>query len=40
MWVIDEGLQPGERVVIEGIQKVSQGSTVNPLPAEPAAVGE
>jgi RND family efflux transporter MFP subunit len=40
MWVIDEGLQPGERVVIEGIQKVSQGSTVNPLPAEPAAAGE
>jgi membrane fusion protein (multidrug efflux system) len=30
--VIDEGLKPGERVVVEGIQKVRQGMTVNPKP--------
>jgi len=32
LWVIDEGLKPGERVVVEGIQKVRQGMTVNPKP--------
>jgi membrane fusion protein (multidrug efflux system) len=28
--VISEGLQPGERVVVEGLQKVKDGMTVNP----------
>jgi membrane fusion protein (multidrug efflux system) len=28
--VITEGLQPGERVVVEGLQKVKDGMTVNP----------
>ena len=32
LWVIDEGLKPGERVVVEGIQKVRQGMTVTPKP--------
>jgi membrane fusion protein (multidrug efflux system) len=27
-----EGLHPGDRVVAEGIQKVKEGATVNPLP--------
>ena len=31
LWVIDEGLKPGEQVVAEGIQKVRQGTTVNPV---------
>jgi membrane fusion protein (multidrug efflux system) len=35
--VIDEGLKPGERIVVEGLQKVRDGATVNPKPAEPAA---
>jgi membrane fusion protein, multidrug efflux system len=30
MWVIDEGLKPGDRVVAEGVQKVGPGSTVAP----------
>ncbi|HAM41374.1 MAG TPA: hypothetical protein DCP69_08585 [Candidatus Omnitrophica bacterium] len=35
-WVIEEGLKPGERVVVEGIQKVREGVTVAPTPlAEP-----
>jgi membrane fusion protein (multidrug efflux system) len=40
-WVIEEGLQPGERVVAEGIMKVRPGSKVNPQPfaAAPAAAG-
>jgi membrane fusion protein (multidrug efflux system) len=40
-WVIDEGLKPGERVIVEGIQKVRPGSKVDPKPyAEaPAAAG-
>ncbi len=37
LWVIDEGLKPGERVVAEGIQKVRQGMVVTP---EPASSGE
>ena len=31
-WVIEEGLQPGERVVAEGTQKVRPGAAVNPQP--------
>src|SRR5713226_6042663 len=32
MWVIDEGLHPGERVVVEGVQKVRPGMAVHPTP--------
>lgn len=32
LWVIDEGLKPGERVVAEGLQKVRQGLLVKPQP--------
>lgn len=32
LWVIEEGLKPGERVIAEGIQKVRQGTPVNPKP--------
>ena len=35
--VIEKGLSPGERVVVEGLQKVRAGSVVNPKSAEPAA---
>ncbi len=33
MWVIDEGLKPGEQVVVEGLQKVKEGTLVTPKPA-------
>jgi membrane fusion protein (multidrug efflux system) len=36
MWVIEEGLKPGERVVVEGLQRVQDGMTVAPK-APPAA---
>ncbi len=32
MWIIDEGLHPGERVVVEGVQKVRPGQLVHPKP--------
>lgn len=32
LWVIDEGLKPGDKVVMEGFQKVKQGMIVTPQP--------
>ena len=29
-WIVSDGLQPGERVVVDGYQKVKDGATVNP----------
>jgi membrane fusion protein (multidrug efflux system) len=38
LWIIETGLSPGDRIVVEGIQKVKSGMVVNPKPAaEPAA---
>jgi RND family efflux transporter MFP subunit len=39
LWVISEGLQPGERVIVEGVQKVRDGLTVNPLTEAAVAAG-
>jgi len=39
-WVIESGLHPGDRVVVEGFTRVKSGVTVNPTeapPEEPAA---
>ena len=32
LWIIDKGLNPGERVVVEGLQKLKAGMTVEPKP--------
>ena len=32
LWIIDDGLKPGEQVVAEGVQKVRAGMVVNPKP--------
>jgi membrane fusion protein, multidrug efflux system len=32
LWVIEDGLKPGERVVVEGLQKVRDGQLVKPMP--------
>ena len=32
LWMVQEGLKPGERVVAEGVQRVKAGMTVNPKP--------
>jgi membrane fusion protein (multidrug efflux system) len=37
LWVIDEGLKPGERVIVEGIQKVRAGIPVIPKPYQETA---
>jgi membrane fusion protein (multidrug efflux system) len=41
MWIIEDGLKPGESVVAEGTQRVKEGATVTPkpytAPAETAA---
>jgi membrane fusion protein (multidrug efflux system) len=34
MWAIDEGLKPGEQVVVEGLQKLKDGTLVTPKPAQ------
>jgi membrane fusion protein (multidrug efflux system) len=36
LWVIEEGLKPGEKVVVEGLQKVREGATVSPKPVAAA----
>jgi membrane fusion protein (multidrug efflux system) len=33
LWVIEEGLKPGEKVIVEGLQRVREGAVVNPTPA-------
>jgi membrane fusion protein (multidrug efflux system) len=38
-WVIEDGIKLGDRVIVEGLQRVSEGATVTPKPA-PAAAGE
>jgi membrane fusion protein, multidrug efflux system len=32
LWVVKEGLKPGERVIVEGVQKVRAGMPVTPKP--------
>jgi len=39
LWVIEEGLKPGERVVAEGLQKVKEGALVKPKPFVPLSSG-
>jgi RND family efflux transporter MFP subunit len=39
MWVIDEGLKPGEQVVTEGLQRVKEGTLVSPKPAQRSGEG-
>ncbi len=41
LWLISEGLKPGEKVVVEGLQKVKDGMVVSPkpAPAEPDSTG-
>lgn len=32
LWIIDDGLKPGDRVVVDGIQKIAPGRVVVPVP--------
>jgi membrane fusion protein (multidrug efflux system) len=37
LWVIERGLKPGERVVVEGFSRVKSGARVKPSEAPPQA---
>jgi membrane fusion protein, multidrug efflux system len=39
LWLITDGLKPGERVVVEGVQKVRDGTAVTPKDAPPTSAG-
>jgi RND family efflux transporter MFP subunit len=39
LWIIEEGVKPGERVVVEGVQKVREGMPVKVTVAAPAVAG-
>jgi membrane fusion protein (multidrug efflux system) len=39
-WLVDAGLQPGDRVIVEGLQRANPGATVQPIEASgPPAAG-
>lgn len=39
MWIVEDGLKPGERVVVEGVQKVREGVAVKIVPTAVQAQG-
>jgi membrane fusion protein (multidrug efflux system) len=39
LWLIEDGLKPGEKVVVEGLQRIRDGLTVVAKPAPPAQAG-
>jgi RND family efflux transporter MFP subunit len=38
-WLVENGLEPGDRVVVEGAQQVKDGTPVNPRPFVPPSEG-
>jgi membrane fusion protein (multidrug efflux system) len=38
-WLVDEGLAPGDRLIVEGLQKVRPGAQVQPVEEAAAAAG-
>ncbi len=36
-WIVEQGLKPGDRVIVEGIQKAVPGAVVDPKPYTPPA---
>ena len=39
-WIVSDGLKSGERVIVEGVQKVHPGTQVNPKPFADQTSGE
>ncbi len=39
-WLVTDGIQPGDRVIVEGQQKVRPGAAVTAVPARPAAAAQ
>jgi membrane fusion protein (multidrug efflux system) len=40
MWIVTEGLKPGDRVVAEGVQKVREGTVVLATPYQPPSAAQ
>jgi len=40
MWIVEEGLKPGEQVIVEGTQKARAGTVVVPKPYIPSALAK
>ncbi len=40
LWIIDRGLVPGDRVIVDGIQKVAPGRPVSPMPLADSAAAK
>jgi membrane fusion protein (multidrug efflux system) len=40
MWIITDGIKPGEQVIVEGIQKAREGAVVNPKQTAASNAGE
>jgi membrane fusion protein (multidrug efflux system) len=38
LWLIEDGLKPDDRVIVEGSQKVRDGQVVKPMPWTPPAI--
>ena len=36
LWVIEDGVKPGDRIIVEGAQKVRDGELVKPMPWKPS----
>ncbi len=39
LWIVNDGVKAGERVVVEGLMKVRDGAPVKPVPADSAKAG-
>jgi len=39
LWIVTDGLKPGESVIVEGLMKVRDGATVKPVSAESTKAG-
>jgi len=39
LWIVNEGVKPGERVIVEGLLKVRDGATVKPVSAASTKAG-
>ncbi len=38
-WIIESGVEPGERIIVEGFHKLAPGAPVRPVPAAPSDNG-
>jgi membrane fusion protein (multidrug efflux system) len=34
-WIVEQGLKPGDRIIVEGLQKAAPGTVVDPKPYSP-----